>query len=437
MKVLVIGSGGREHAICWALSRSPKAPVLLAVPGNAGIAELGLCLPGDPEDVTAMASFAEEIGADLTIVGPEAPLVAGIADEFRRRGLRVVGHGAAAARLEGSKIFSKEFMARHGIPTARFVVCDSPDAAREAVRSAGFGFPVVLKADGLAAGKGVVIAASLAEADDAIDAMMVRRTLGTAGDRILVEEALVGREASLIYFTDGERLVALPPAQDYKRIGDGDTGPNTGGMGTFSADGLLDDDVVQIVHETIAEPTVRHMRLEGAPLSGIMFVGVMLTDSGPMVLEYNMRFGDPETQSELKRLDSDLLEVFEAIADGSLAGVDPVWSTDAALCLVLASRGYPGAIEKGKAIEGLDEAAEVEGVTVFHAGTAADPDGGPVTSGGRVLGVTARARTVAEARDRAYEAASRIQFDGKVNRSDIGSYSDGERNHSAQRSRPA
>jgi phosphoribosylamine--glycine ligase len=422
MKVLVIGSGGREHAICWALSRSSKAPEIIAVPGNAGIAGLGRCIPGDPDDVAAMASLAEELDVDLTIVGPEAPLVAGIADEFRRRGLRVVGHGQAAAMLEGSKIFSKEFMSRHGIPTARFVVCDSADFARQTVRSGEFGFPVVIKADGLAAGKGVVIASSQAEADEAIDAMMTRRTLGAAGTRVLIEEALVGREASLIYFTDGERLVPLPPAQDYKRIGDGDTGPNTGGMGTFSTDGLLDEDVVRIVRETIAEPTVRHMRLEGAPLSGMMFVGVMLTDAGPMVLEYNMRFGDPETQSELKRLDSDLLDIFEGIADGSLERISPVWTSDATLCLVLASNGYPGAIEKGKRIDGLADAAMVEGVTVFHAGTAIGPDGSTVTSGGRVLGVTARARTLSEARERAYEAARRIHFDGKVNRSDIGSY---------------
>lgn len=419
---MVIGSGGREHAMCWALAHSPKAPEILAVPGNAGIAQIGRCLPGNPDDIVAMAALAEANDVDLTIVGPEAPLVAGIADEFRRRGLRVVGHGQAAARLEGSKIFSKEFMARHGIPTARFVACDSAGAAREAVRSAGFGFPVVIKADGLAAGKGVVIAASIDEADEAIDDMMVRRTLGDAGARVLVEEALTGREASVIYFTDGERLVAQPPAQDYKRIGDGDNGPNTGGMGTFSVDGLLDDLVMQRLQDEIAEPTVRFMRLEGAPLSGLLFVGVMLTEAGPMVLEYNMRFGDPETQSVLKRLDSDLLEVFEGIADGSLESVTPSWSTDAALCLVLASNGYPRGFEKGKRIEGLEDAAKVVGVTVFHAGTVNGPDGTTLTSGGRVLGVTARARTLSEARQRAYEAADRIRYDGKVNRTDIGSY---------------
>lgn len=422
MKVLVIGSGGREHAICWSLARSPKSPEIVAVPGNAGIAALARCIPGNPDDIEVMATLAEELGVDLTIVGPEAPLVAGIADEFRRRGLRVVGHGKAAAMLEGSKIFSKEFMARHEIPTARFVACDSADAAREVVRSGNFGFPVVIKADGLAAGKGVVIASSVDEANEAIDDMMVKRTLGEAGARLLIEEALTGREVSLIYFTDGERLIAQPAAQDYKRIGDGDTGPNTGGMGTFSVDGLIDDEIVRLVHDTVAEPTIRHMREEGAPLSGMMFVGIMLTDAGPMVLEYNMRFGDPETQSVLTRLDSDLLDVFEGIADGSLDGTEPTWSSDAALCLVLASSGYPRAFAKGKVISGLDSAAAAEGVTVFHAGTTPGPDGKPVTSGGRVLGVTARAGTLAEARTRAYEAAELIQYDGKVNRSDIGSY---------------
>lgn len=422
MKVLVVGSGGREHAICWALARSPQSPEIVAVPGNAGIAAVGRCVPGDPSNVGAMAGLAVELGVDLTVVGPEAPLVEGLADEFRRRGLRVVGHGRSAAMLEGSKIFAKQFMERHGIPTARFAACESADQARSAVRDGGFGFPVVIKADGLAAGKGVVIAATLEEADEAIDAMMVRRTLGDAGARVLVEEALTGREASLIYFTDGERLVPIPPAQDYKRVGDGDSGPNTGGMGTFSVDGLLDDAVIAAVRESIAEPTVRFMRDEGAPLSGILYVGVMLTERGPMVLEYNMRFGDPETQSVLMRLDSDLLEVFEGIAAGSLEHVTPRWSHDAALCLVLASSGYPGAFEKGKPIEGLEEAAAVDGVTVFHAGTVSGPDGRTVTSGGRVLGVTARAATLADARARAYEAATRIRFEGKVNRSDIGTY---------------
>ncbi len=420
MKVLVIGGGGREHAICWAVARSPKVEEVVCLPGNAGIASVARIVPGDPEDAGAVANLAEQMGAGLVIVGPEAPLVAGVADELRRRGIRVVGHSREAAMLEGSKIFSKQFMARNEIPTARFTACHSPESARAAVRHENFGLPVVVKADGLAAGKGVRIATTIEEADDAIKAFMEDRELGDAGAKIVIEEALSGREASLIYFTDGERLVALPPAQDYKRIGDGDTGPNTGGMGTFSVEGLVDDEIARRVHDQIAEPTVRRMRDEGTPLSGILYVGVMLTEDGPKVLEYNVRFGDPETQSVLKRVDSDLVEMFEGIADGSLEGRELTWSEDAALCLVLASKGYPGSIEKGKVIEGVDDAETVPGVTVFHAGTATSAEGDVVTSGGRVLGVTARAATRDEARARAYEAASKIRFDGMQFRTDIG-----------------
>lgn len=420
MKVLVIGGGGREHAICWAVAKSPKVEEVVCLPGNAGIASVARVVPGDAEDAGAVANLAEQMGAGLVIVGPEAPLVAGVADELRRRGIRVVGHSREAAMLEGSKIFSKQFMARNEIPTARFTACHSAESARAAVRYENFGLPVVVKADGLAAGKGVRIATTIEEADDAIKAFMEDRELGDAGANIVIEQALSGREASLIYFTDGERLVALPPAQDYKRIGDGDTGPNTGGMGTFSVEGLVDDEIARRVHDEIAEPTVRRMRDEGTPLSGILYVGVMLTEDGPKVLEYNVRFGDPETQSVLKRVDSDLVEMFEGIADGSLDGRELTWSEDAALCLVLASKGYPGSIEKGKVIEGLDDAEAVPGVTVFHAGTATGAEGEVVTSGGRVLGVTARAATREEARARAYEAASKIRFEGMQFRTDIG-----------------
>ena len=420
MRVLVIGGGGREHALCWAIARSPRVSEVVCSPGNAGIERVARCVPGNPEDAGAMANLAEQMGAGLTVVGPEAPLVDGLADEFRRRGLRVVGHNRSAAMLEGSKVFAKQFMARCDVPTARFTVCDSPEAARIAVRNGTLGLPVVVKADGLAAGKGVRIADTVEAADEAIQAFMVDRELGEAGSRVVLEEALVGREASLIYLTDGVRIVPLPAAQDYKRIGDGDTGPNTGGMGTFSVDGLVDDETSRLVLDTIVEPTVRLMREEGAALSGVLFVGLMLTADGPKVLEYNLRFGDPETQSILARLDSDILDLFEGIADGSLEGREARWSADAALCLVLASRGYPGPIEKGQAIEGLEEAEAIDGVTVFHAGTARGPEGSVVTSGGRVLGVTARAATLGEARARAYEAASRIQFDGKAFRNDIG-----------------
>jgi phosphoribosylamine---glycine ligase len=418
MKVLVVGGGGREHAICWALARSSRVDEVACLPGNAGIAKLGRLIPGNAEDVDFVTQAADEYGADLVVVGPEGPLCLGLADRLRALGIAVVGHSSAGARLEGSKVFAKEFMARNEIPTAAFTVCETADAARAAVRK--YGFPVAIKADGLAAGKGVVVAFTGEEAEDAILHMMEERRLGDAGAVLVVEEGLSGQEASMMYFTDGERLVPIPVARDYKRAFDGDEGPNTGGMGTYSVDGLVDDELQRFVRDRVAEPTVRRMREEGSPLSGILYIGLMLTPGGPSVLEYNLRFGDPETQSVLKRLDSDILDVFEGIARGSLEGIEPVWSADAAVCVVVASSGYPGSYEKGKAIEGLDDAAGIPGITVFHAGTSLGPSGEVTTSGGRVLGVTARAATIAEARDRAYAAVDRIAFEGMIYRRDIG-----------------
>jgi phosphoribosylamine---glycine ligase len=418
MRVLVVGGGGREHAICWALARSPRRVELACLPGNAGIEQVARSIPGSAEDVGSVVRAALDFGADLVVVGPEGPLCAGLADELRAHEVPVVGHSASASRLEGSKVFAKEFMARNGIPTAAFVVCDDPEAARAAVRD--FGFPVAIKADGLAAGKGVVVAFTSEEAEDAIRSFMVDRRLGDAGATVLVEEGLSGREASLMYFTDGERLLPIPVARDYKRAFDGDAGPNTGGMGTFSTDGLVDAALEEFARTQIAEPTVRRMREEGSALRGILYVGLMLTSAGPRVLEYNLRFGDPETQSVLKRLDSDLLDVFEGIARGSLDGVSPRWSDEPAVCVVAASRGYPGGYEKGKAIRGLEAAESVAGVTVFHAGTAHGQSGEIETAGGRVLGVTARAASIGEARDRAYRALDCISFEGMTYRRDIG-----------------
>jgi phosphoribosylamine---glycine ligase len=418
MKVLVVGGGGREHAICWALTRSSRVTEVACLPGNAGIANVARLIPGSAEDVISVATSTQEYGADLVVVGPEVPLCLGLADELRARGISVVGHSSAGARLEGSKVFAKEFMARNGIPTAAFTVCESADAARVAVRR--YGFPVAIKADGLAAGKGVVVAFTDEESEDAIRHMMVDRKLGEAGSILIVEQGLSGHEASMMYFTDGERLVPIPAARDYKRAFDGDEGPNTGGMGTYSVDGLVDEDLERFVRESVAEPTVRRMREEGSPLSGILYIGLMVTPSGPSVLEYNLRFGDPETQSVLKRLDSDILEVFEGIAGGSLEGIEPVWSSDAAICVVVASSGYPGSYEKGKSVTGLDDAETIPGITVFHAGTSVGSAGEIATSGGRVLGVTARATTIAEARARAYAAVDRISFEGMMYRRDIG-----------------
>jgi phosphoribosylamine---glycine ligase len=418
MKILLIGSGGREHAIAWKLASSPHTSQLFCAPGNAGIAEIATCLPADVNDPDRFASLAQSIKADLTIVGPEAPLVAGIAEAFHARGLRLVGPSSAAARLEGSKIFAKEFTARHSIPTARSVACDSPEAAREALTKQ-FQFPVVVKADGLAAGKGVQIASDQAQFDSAISAMMIERALGAAGSRVLLEECLVGREASIMFFTDGRDYKLIVPAQDYKRVFDGDQGPNTGGMGSFSTPGLLDDATLRRVTREIIEPTLEGMNAEKTPFSGILYAGLMLTADGPKLIEYNARLGDPETQAVLLRLDSDLVEVFNAVVERRIGTLQVDWSNDSSVCIVAASSGYPGAFAKGKPITGIDEAKSVEGVVVFHSGTARGEKGSLLTAGGRVLGVTARASTLQRARERAYEAIGKINFERMHYRTDI------------------
>jgi len=418
MRILVIGSGGREHALVWKLASSSHATELYCAPGNAGIAEIATCLPANVNDPNSIASLAESTGAELTVIGPEAPLVAGVADALRARGLRMVGPTAAAAQLEGSKIFTKEFTTRHSIPTAGFVACDSPDAAREALRNQ-FQFPVVVKADGLAAGKGVRIAIDQKEFDLAIEEMMIERVFGEAGSRLLLEECLVGREASVMIFTDGRDYKMLVPAQDHKRAFDGDEGPNTGGMGSFSTPDLIDDATLARITSEIIEPTLEGMAAEGNPFSGILYAGLMLTRDGPKLIEYNVRFGDPETQAVLMRLESDLVEVFNAVVEGRIDSTSIDWSTDASVCVVAASGGYPGSFEQGKPITGLEEAKEVEGVVIFHSGTARDEQGGFITSGGRVLGVTGRARTLHQARARAYEAMSCIKFEGLHYRTDI------------------
>jgi phosphoribosylamine---glycine ligase len=418
MKILLIGSGGREHAIAWKLASSPHTSELFCVPGNAGIAEIATCLPADVNDPDSLASLAQSIKADLTIVGPEAPLVAGIAEAFHARGLRLVGPSSAAARLEGSKIFAKEFTARHSIPTARSVACDSPEAAREALTKQ-LQFPVVVKADGLAAGKGVQIASDQAQFDSAISAMMIERALGAAGSRVLLEECLVGREASIMFFTDGRDYKLIVPAQDYKRVFDGDQGPNTGGMGSFSTPGLLDDATLRRVTREIIEPTLEGMNAEKTPFSGILYAGLMLTADGPKLIEYNARLGDPETQAVLLRLDSDLVEVFNAVVERRIGTLQVDWSNDSSVCIVAASGGYPGAFAKGKPITGIDEAKSVEGVVVFHSGTARSEKGSFLTAGGRVLGVTARASTLQRACERAYEAIGKINFERMHYRTDI------------------
>lgn len=418
MRILVIGSGGREHALVWKLASSPHTSELYCSPGNAGIGEAATCLPGNANDPAALANLAESIQAELTVVGPEAPLVAGVAEAFRARGLRVVGPTAAAARLEGSKIFAKQFTTRHSIPTARFVACDSPEMARDALRKQ-FQFPVVVKADGLAAGKGVRIASDQAEFESAINEMMVERVFGEAGSRLLLEECLVGREASVMIFTDGRDHKMIVPAQDHKRVYDGDQGPNTGGMGSFSTPELIDDSTLARVSSRIIEPTLAGMAAEGNPFSGVLYAGLMLTSEGPKLIEYNARLGDPETQAVLVRLESDLVEIFDAVTGRRIGSTSIEWSDESSVCVVAASGGYPGAFEKGKPITGLDEATAVEGVVVFHSGTVGNEQHEFNTSGGRVLAVTARAKGLEKARAKAYEAINFIKFEGIHYRKDI------------------
>jgi phosphoribosylamine--glycine ligase len=428
MRVLVIGSGGREHALCRALRRGARGgPLrLFCAPGNAGIAEDAECVRLGATDVSALAGFAERERVELTIVGGEAPLAAGLADEFARRGLSVAGPGREAARLESSKAFAKEFMLRHNVPTARHRVAASVEEARDILRSGEFGgadSPVVVKADGLAAGKGVVVARTRAEAETSVVEMMLGgRVGGEAARRVVIEEALAGREASLLLWTDGRDYRLMPPARDHKRVGEGDTGPNTGGMGAITAPGVLDEETLRRAVREIVEPTLAGARADGLDFRGVLFVGLMLTAEGPRVLEYNVRFGDPEAQAILARLRSDPAEIFDAVARGRLGEIEVEWSADASACVVLAARGYPEKPETGARIGGLAEASRLPSVQIFHAGTTRAEDGTYLTAGGRVLGVTATGSTLDQALARCYESASHVKWDGMHFRRDIGKF---------------
>ncbi len=416
MKVLVIGSGGREHALVWKLRQSPRVSQVYCAPGNGGIAEESECLPVDVKSIGSLVTVASQVRPDLTIVGPELPLALGVVDEFTRRGWRTFGPSKAAAQLESSKSFAKEFLQRHRIPTAHFAICDSIDEVQEALPH--FHTPVVVKADGLAAGKGVVICKTKEEAASAAAEMFSGKSLGEAGRRVVLEECLTGDELSFLVLSDGERVAPLVAAQDHKRIGDADTGPNTGGMGAFSTPNIVDEQMTQWLLQHVARPVVAGMKAEGAEYKGILYCGLMMTARGPMVLEFNCRFGDPETQPILMRLESDLLEALEASIDGRVSEGDFRWSQDASVCVVISSGGYPGTFEVGKKIVGLEDAGRIEGVRVFHAGTTRH-DGGFFTAGGRVLGVTARAADLKTAVDRAYTAVSTIGFEGAHYRTDI------------------
>lgn len=423
-KVLIIGSGGREHAIVWALNHTATNPTeIFCVPGNAGIGQIAQVVNVSVDNHAALAKFAESENVDLTFVGPEAPLAAGIVDLFNQKGLRIVGPTAAAARLEGSKIFAKDFMARHQIPTAAYRVAESPQEAIKQLKSGEFGSaqtPVVIKADGLAAGKGVVVAADHVEAEKAIADLMVHHVAGReAAQRVVLEEALSGTEASLLVFADGRDYALMPAARDHKRVGENDTGPNTGGMGTITDASVLEKSVEeQVVHE-IVEPTLAGARAGGFEFKGVLFLGLMLTDDGPKLLEYNVRFGDPETQAILVRLETDLHSIFEAMHHQTLGQLKVRWAEGASACVVAANKGYPGKYEKGAVIEGLD-AIDRRSVQIFHAGTSKDADGRFIATGGRVLGVTAAAENLSSALSVCYESLAKIHWPGMQFRRDIG-----------------
>jgi len=416
MKVLVLGSGGREHALVWKLRQSSRVSQLYCVPGNGGITDDAECVAADLKSLNSITNMAARLQPDLTVVGPELPLTLGVVDEFTRRGWPAFGPTRAAAQLESSKSFAKEFMQRHHIPTAPFAICDSMEQVRSALNH--FHVPVVVKADGLAAGKGVVIAKSKEQAGSVAAEMLSGEMLGEAGTRVVLEECLTGDELSFLVFSDGERVAPLVAAQDHKRLSDGDTGPNTGGMGAYSTADIVDEQMRDWLVHHIARPVVAGMKAEGAEFKGVLYCGLMMTARGPMVLEFNCRFGDPETQPILIRMESDLIEALEASIEGRLSEGDFKWSPDASVCVVMSSGGYPGTYEMGKRIDGLEEAGAIEGVKVFHAGTS-KRDGAYYTAGGRVLGLTALARDLHTAVERAYAACAKIHFDGAHYRKDI------------------
>ena len=417
MKILIVGSGGREHAIAWKIAQSPKVEKIYCAPGNAGIAEYAECVDIKAMEFDRLAAFAKEHGVDLTVVGMDDPLVGGIVDVFEAQGLRVFGPRKNAAILEGSKAFSKDLMKKYHIPTAAYENFDNAKEALAYLETAKF--PIVLKADGLALGKGVLICNTLAEAQDGVREIMTDKKFGQAGNRMVIEEFMTGREVSVLTFVDGKTIRIMTSAQDHKRAGDGDTGLNTGGMGTFSPSPFYTKEIDAWCMEHIYQPTVDAMRAEGREFKGIIFFGLMLTADGPKVLEYNARFGDPETQVVLPRMKTDIVDVFNACVDGTLDQIELEFEDNAAVCVVLSSDGYPVSYKKGYVIHGLEHFRDKDGYYVFHAGTAASPNG-IVTNGGRVLGVTAKGATLKEARANAYEAVKWIDFENKYFRHDIG-----------------
>src|SRR2546429_8638594 len=424
MRVLIVGSGGREHALAWALRKNATKPSeLFCAPGNAGIAQVAARVRVKANNIAALAKFAEESRIDLTVVGPEAPLAAGIVDKFEQHGLRIVGPGRKAARLESSKAFAKDFMRRHLVPTARYRIASSSAEAIAILQSGEFGgeeTSVVVKADGLAAGKGVVVAPSRSAAIQAVRELAGGAVSAEAANRIVIEKALSGREVSLLLFSDGKDFRLMPAARDHKRVDENDTGPNTGGMGSITDGSVLDDAMRDNIVRDIAEPPLQGARGEGFPFRGLLFIGLILTADGPRVLEYNVRFGDPETQAILVRLRSDLAEIFGAITERRLGELEIDWSGDSSACVLIASKGYPGPLETGAQIEGLDLADRHEGVSVFHAATERGEHGEWLTAGGRVLGITATGSSLDLALTRSYQTIADIHWDGMHYRRDIG-----------------
>ncbi len=417
MKVLVVGSGGREHSLCWAIAKSPKCDELFCAPGNAGIDQVAITQPIEADDLDGIMAFVQENSIDFVVVGPEGPLVAGLVDRLDAAGIKSFGPTAKAAALEGSKGFTKDLCAKYGIPTAEYGRFDEPDAAKEYILVKGA--PIVVKADGLAAGKGVILCRNENEAYAAIDHIMTEAAFGAAGDEVIVEEMLEGEEASFFALVDGKTALPLVAAQDHKAVFDGDEGPNTGGMGAYTPAPVVTEEMVARVMDEIINPTIRGVAAEGCPYKGVLYAGLMFTEKGPQLIEYNARFGDPECQPMMMRLKSDALEMLLACAEGRLDKITLDWCPDAALTVVMATQGYPGAYERGSRIKGLDKAQSLKDVEIFHAGTA-EVDGKIVANGGRVLNVTALGKTVAEAQKRAYKAVSHINWPEGFCRTDIG-----------------
>ena len=417
MKVLVIGSGGREHALVWKLSQSPRVDKIFCTPGNAGISEIAECLDIKTDDIGALVNFAKYEMIDLTVVGPEAPLTAGIVDAFVKEDRRIFGPDRLGAQLEGSKVFAKEFMLKYGIPTAEYKTFTSYLHAKEYIQLKGA--PIVIKADGLAAGKGVFVAASVEESIDALKLIIKERAFGSAGDKVIVEQCLKGEEASFMVLTDGKTFIPLATSQDHKTVFDNDKGPNTGGMGAYSPAPIITKSLEADIMKNIIKPVIKGLTKERINYRGIIYAGLMICDGKPYVLEFNCRFGDPEAQPVLMRLDSDLFDALKATSEGKLKDIKLSWKNDASVCVVLTSKGYPGSYEKGKVIKGLDSLKNRDDLMVFHAGTSMD-DKDFVTSGGRVLGVTALGKDIRSAKENAYQAIKKIHFDGMHYRKDIG-----------------